>query len=85
MLLLPHNVQIFLGRKVPTYRIQPNNRTVCLGFSKLLGALSCAKTCIDLLRVHYKKDQKRAFDDDYAIFFSDFLHEGIYNVLWVLI
>ena len=25
-----------------------------------------------------KKDQKRTFDDDYAIFFPDFLHEGIY-------
>ena len=49
-----------------------------LGFSKLLGTLSCVKTCIDLLRVHYKKDQKRTFDDDYAIFFPDFLHEGIY-------
>ena len=29
-------------------------------------------------RVHYKKDQKRTFDDDYAIFFPDFLHEDIY-------
>ena len=36
------------------------------------------KTCMDLLRVHYKKDQKRTFDDDYAIFFPEFLHEGIY-------
>ena len=60
------------------YRIRPNNRTVRLGFSKLLGTLSCVKTCIDLLRVHYKKGQKRTFDDDYAIFFPDFLHEGIY-------
>ena len=49
-----------------------------LGFSKLLGTLSCVQTCIDLLRVHYRKDQKRTFDDDYAIFFPDFLHEGIY-------
>ena len=60
------------------YRIQPNNCTVRLGFSKLLGTLSCVKTWIHLLRVHYKKDQKRIFDDDYAIFFPDFLHEGIY-------
>ena len=49
-----------------------------LGFSKLLETLSCVKICIDLLRVHYKKDQNRPFDDDYAIFFPDFLLEGIY-------
>ena len=48
------------------------------GFSKLLGTLSCVKICINLLWVHYKKkDQKRTFDDDYAIFFPDFLHKGI--------
>ena len=51
--------------RYPTYRIRPNNRTVRLGFSKLFGTLSCVKTCIDLLRVHYKKDQKRTFDDDF--------------------
>ena len=37
------------------YRIKPNNRTVHLGFSKLLGTLICGKICIYLLRVHLKK------------------------------
>ena len=50
-----------------SYRIWPNYRTVRLGFSKLLGALICGKICIYLLRIHYKKDQKDLFDDDYAI------------------
>ena len=40
-----------------------------LGFSKLLGTLSCGKICIYLLRVHYKKDQKKTFDYNYAVFF----------------
>ena len=32
----------------------------------------------DLLRVHNKKrSEKDLFDDDYAIFFPDFLHKGI--------
>ena len=45
-----------------TYRIWPNYCTVCLGFSKLLGTLSCVKICINLLTVHYKKkDQKRTY------------------------
>ena len=44
-----------------------------LGFSKLLGTLSC----IYLIWIHYKKDQKKdLFDDDYAIF-SDFLYKSI--------
>ena len=47
-----------------------------LGFSKLLGTLSCGKICIYLLRIRYKKDQKRTYQDDYAIF-SDFLYKGI--------
>ena len=47
-----------------------------LGFSKLLGTLSGGKICIYLLRIHYKKDQKRTFDDDYTVF-SDFLYKGI--------
>ena len=60
-----------------TYRIQPNYLTVCLGFSKLLGKLVCGKICIYLLRIHYKKDQKKdLFDDDYVIV-SDFLYKGI--------
>ena len=41
-----------------------------LGFSKLLGTFSCGKMCIYLLRVHYKKDQKKTFDFNYAVFFS---------------
>ena len=45
----------------PKYRIQPNYRTVRLGFSKLLGTLSGGKICIYLLRIHYKKDQKRTY------------------------
>ena len=44
-----------------SYHIRPNYRTVCLGFSKLLGTLSCGKICIYLLRIHYKKDQKRTY------------------------
>ena len=48
-----------------------------LGFSKLLGTLICGKICIYLLRIHYKKDQKKdLFDDDYVIV-SDFLYKGI--------
>ena len=39
-----------------TYRIRPNYRTVRLGFSKLMGTLSCGKICIYLLRVHYKQE-----------------------------
>ena len=59
------------------FRIQPNYRTVRLGFSKLLGTLICGKICIYLLRIHYKKDQKKdLFDDDYVIV-SDFLYKGI--------
>ena len=63
--------------KVLIYRIGPNYRTVRLGFSKLLGTLICGKICIYLLRIHYKKDQKKdLFDDDYVIV-SDFLYKGI--------
>ena len=45
------------------YLIQPNYRTVRLGFSKLLGTLICDKLCTYLLRIHYskKKDQKRTY------------------------
>ena len=43
------------------YHIRPNYRTVRLGFSKLLGTLSCGKICIYLLKIHYKKDQKRTY------------------------
>ena len=43
------------------YRIRPNYRTVRLGFSKLLGTLSCGKICIYLLRIHYKKIRKKTY------------------------
>ena len=66
------------------YHIRTNYRTVHLGFSKLLGTLSCGKICIFLLRIHYKKRSERdLFDDDNAMF-SDFLYKGII-MLWVLI
>ena len=39
------------------YRIRPNYRTVRLGFSELVGTLSCGKIWIYLLRVHYKKSE----------------------------
>ena len=61
-----------------TYRIRPNYRTVHLSFSKLLGTLICGKICINLLRIPYKKrSEKDLFDDNYAIFFSDFLYKSI--------
>ena len=44
-----------------TYRIQPNHRTVRLGFSNLQDTLICGQICIYLLRLHYKKDQKRTY------------------------
>ena len=51
---------------------------MCLGFSKLLEALSCGKICIYLLRVHCKKDQKRTYlIMIMRFFFSDFLYKGI--------
>ena len=62
---------------MPKYRIRPSYRTVRLGFSKLLGTLSCGKICIYLLRIHYKKDQKRTYLMMIMRFFSDFLYKGI--------
>ena len=62
---------IYLGF---AYRIRPNYCTVRLGFSKLLGTLSCGKICIYLLRIHYKKDQKRTYLMMIMRFFSDFLY-----------
>ena len=47
--------------KYMIYRIRPNYCTVHLGFSKLLGTLSCGKICIYLLRIHYKKDQEKTY------------------------
>ena len=49
-----------------------------LGFSKLLGTLICGKICIDLLRIHYKKNQTKTYLMMIMRFFSDFLHKGIY-------
>ena len=43
------------------YRIQPNYRTVHLGFSNLQDTLICGQICIYLLRIRYKKDQKRTY------------------------
>ena len=60
-----------------TYCIRPNYRTVRLGFSKLLGTLSGGKICIYLLRIHYKKDQKRTYLMMMILFSFDFLYKGI--------
>ena len=43
------------------YRIRPNYRTVRLGFSNLQDTLIRGQICIYLLRIHYKKDQKRTY------------------------
>ena len=60
------------------YRIRPNYRIVRLGFSKLLGTLICGKMCIYLLRIHYKKDQKKTYlIMIMRFFFSDFLYKDI--------
>ena len=48
-----------------------------LGFSDLLGTLSCVKICINLLRIHYKKNQKSTYLIMIMRFFSDFLYKGI--------
>ena len=62
---------------IQIYCIRPNNHTVHLGFSKLLGTLSCGKICIYLPRIPYKKDQKRTYLMMIMRFFSDFLYKGI--------
>ena len=55
------------------YRIRPNYRTVCLGFSKLLGTLRCDKICTyTYYRYTIKRSEKALFDDDYVIFFLIF-------------
>ena len=69
---LPHGP----AHKNKYYRIRPNYHTVRLGFSNLQDTLICGQICIYLLRIHYKKDQKRTFNDDYANF-SAFLYKGI--------
>ena len=48
-------------KKKMIYRIRPNYRTVRLGFSNLQDTLICGQICIYLLRIHYKKDQKRTY------------------------
>ena len=48
-----------------------------LGFSKFPGTLICGKICIYLLRIHYKKDQKRTYLLMIMRFFSDFLYKRI--------
>ena len=49
-----------------------------LGFSKLLGTLRCDKICTyTYYRYTIKRSEKDLFDDDYAIFFFDFLFKGI--------
>ena len=50
---------------------------MCLGFSRLLGRLIYGKICSYLVRIHYKKkSEKDLFDDNYVIFFADFLYKG---------
>ena len=51
--------QVFVLTFAQYYRIRPNYRTVRLGFSYLQDTLICGQICIYLLRIHYKKDQKR--------------------------
>ena len=53
---------------------------MCLGFSKLLGTVSCVKYVSTYLGYIIKKkrgSEKDLFDDDYAIFFPDFVHKDI--------
>ena len=60
------------------YHIRPNYCTVRIDFSKLLGTHICGKICIYLLRIHYKKDQKKSYLMMIIMqFFSDFLYKGI--------
>ena len=43
------------------YRIRPNYHIVRLGISNLQDTRICGQICIYLLRIHYKKDQKRTY------------------------
>ena len=52
---------VLRNRFSENYCIRPNYRTVHLGFSNLQDTLICGQICIYLLRVHYKKDQKRTY------------------------
>ena len=71
------NCQVFCSQENSIYRIRPNYRTVRLGFSNLQDTLICGQICIYLLRIHYKKDQKRTYLMMTMRFFSDFLYKGI--------
>ena len=51
----------YSGYCVFKYHIRPNYHTVRLGFSNLQDTLICGQICIYLLRLHYKKDQKRTY------------------------
>ena len=51
----------FRTKKKIYYRIRPNYHTVRFGFSNLQDTLICGQICIYLLRIHYKKDQKRTY------------------------
>ena len=64
------------------YRIRPNYHTVRLGFSNLQDTLICGQTCIYLLRIHYKKDQKRTY---LMMTMRIFLASLQRHMLWVLI
>ena len=65
------------------YRIRPNYHTVRLGFSNLQDTLICGQICIYLLRIHYKKDQKRTYLMMTMQFFLTFFTKAY--MLWVLI
>ena len=58
------------------YHIQPNYRTVCLGFSELLGKL-VEKYVSAYQGYTSKKDQQRTHLMMFIQFFSDFLYKSI--------
>ena len=64
--------QGFVGRS--DYRIQPTNRTVRIGFSKLLGKLQVGYILYVSANLGYNLNKRSAdlFDDVYAIF-SEFV------------
>ena len=64
----------FFQQKISMYRIQPNYRTVCFGFSKLPGNLVCDKICIHLYCKGILKERsvKDLYNDTYAMFFVCF-------------
>ena len=74
MLFISDNIHS--GEIIKTYRIGLNYPSVSLDVSKLLGTLICGKICIYLLRIHYRKDQKRTYLIMTTQFHSDFLYKG---------